>query len=250
MRSLFASISKQAKDNSIMSEQFSRTELLLGNDSLEKLKNSRVAVFGIGGVGSYTAEILARGGVGTVDIIDNDTVSISNINRQLIALHSTVGKPKVVAEKERLLDINPEMTVNTYQLFYMPETAGQFDFSVYDYIVDAVDTVSAKILLVEQAKKANVPIISSMGTGNKLKPEMLEVSDISKTSVCPLARVMRTELKKRGICKLKVVYSKEQPIKPSKQEEHNGRHIPASTPFVPATAGILIAAEVIKEITK
>lgn len=250
MSSLSNSISKQVKDKPIMSEQFSRTEQLLGNDSLNKLRESRVAVFGIGGVGSYTAEILARGGVGTIDIIDNDTVGVSNINRQLIALHSTVGKPKVLVEKERLLDINPEMTVNIYQLFYMPETAGQFDFAVYDYIVDAVDTVSAKILLVEQAQKANTPIISSMGTGNKLNPEMLEVSDISKTSVCPLARVMRTELKKRGISKLKVVYSKEQPIKPSNQETHNGRHIPASTPFVPATAGILIASEVIKDIIK
>ncbi len=225
-----------------MENQFSRTENLIGYDALEKLKNSHIAVFGIGGVGGYTAEALVRAGVGALDIIDNDTVSITNINRQIIATHTTIGKQKTKVMKERLLDINPNIKINTINLFYLPENSHLFDFSKYDYIVDAVDTVTAKIELVIKANETNTPIISSMGTGNKLNPTDFEVTDIYKTSVCPLAKVMRYELKKRGIKKLKVVYSKEQPFK------NNGERIPASISFVPPTAGLIIASEVIKDI--
>lgn len=227
-----------------MSEQFSRTEMLIGSENLAKLANSHVAVFGVGGVGGYAIEALVRSGIGKIDIIDNDKVSISNLNRQIIALHSTIGKYKVDVAKERISDINPNITVNAYKVFYTPETSEQFDFTKYDYIVDAIDTVSGKIELIIQANQAQTPIISSMGAGNKMNPADFEVSDIYKTSVCPLAKVMRQELKKRGIKKLKVVYSKEPPIK------QEGRRIPASNAFVPSTAGLIIASEVIKDLIK
>ena len=235
--------------------QFSRTELLLGKEALLKLKKSRVAVFGIGGVGGYTVEALARSGTGHIDLIDKDTVSETNLNRQIIALKSTIGRPKVEVMKERILDINSEAEVRAFNCFYLPETKSQFDFSEYNYIVDAVDTVTAKIQLILQAKEAGVPIISSMGAGNKLNPLMFEVSDISKTSVCPLARVMRQECKKRGIKNVKVVYSKENPCLPHLSDEeknsaeHKGNGIaPGSCAFVPSAAGLMIAAEVIKDL--
>ena len=235
-----------------MKRIFSRTELLLGEDAMKKLENARVAVFGIGGVGGYAAEALVRSGIGEIHIIDNDTVSPSNINRQLYALHSTVGEYKVNVAKKRMLDINPDVKVETFQLFYNEETASQFDFKNYDYIVDAVDTVSAKILLVMKAKEVGTPIISSMGTGNKLCPQGFEVADIYKTSMCPLAKVMRYELKRRGIKKLKVVYSKEQPVMPVgfENKSNDQRRTPASTPFVPPVAGFIIAGEVVKDIIK
>lgn len=227
-----------------------RTEILFGTENLEKLKAARVAVFGIGGVGGYTVEALARSGIGTLDLIDKDTVSISNINRQIYATHQTVGKYKVEVAKERILSINPEAVVNTYPVFYLPETAGNFDFAVYDYIVDAIDTVTGKIELVMQAQKANTPIISSMGAGNKIEPAAFEVADIYDTSVCPLAKVMRRELKKRGIKKLKVVYSKEKPVAPKIEiEEKSRRQVPGSNAFVPSVAGLIMAGEIIKDLT-
>lgn len=232
-----------------MREEFSRTELLLGKNAMEKLKNSRVAVFGVGGVGGYVVEALARSGVGAIDLIDNDTVSVSNINRQIIATHSTVGKNKVDVMRERVLDINPECRVEVHACFYLPETKAQFDFTQYDYVVDAIDTVTGKLQLVEQAEEAGTPIISSMGAGNKLNPAQFEVADITKTSVCPLAKVMRRELKKRGISHLKVVYSKEQPVEPAEVIEENGRHLPGSCAFVPSVVGLIIASEVIKDLT-
>lgn len=225
-----------------MLEKFLRTENLIGKENLQKLKNSHIAVFGIGGVGGYVTEALARAGVGKIDIIDNDTVSESNINRQIIATTKTIGQLKVDVMKERLLDINPEIQVKSFDILYLPETANIFDFSKYDYIIDAVDNVTAKIQLVLQANESNSPIISSMGTGNKLDPTAFMVSDIYKTEVCPLAKVMRTELKKRGIKKLKVVYSKEQPV--------TNQRPPASISFVPSVAGLIIASEVIKDIIK
>ena len=225
--------------------EFSRTEMLIGKDALEKLNNSRVAVFGIGGVGSYTVEALARSGVGTLDLIDNDTVNITNINRQINALHSTVGKYKVDCAKDRITDINPSTVVNTYKTFYLPENSSEFDFSKYDYIVDAIDTVTAKIDIIVKATEMGIPVISSMGTGNKLDPTLFQVSDIHKTEGCPLARVMRRELKKRGIEKLKVVYSKESAVKSPLED---GKPIPASIAFVPSVAGLIIAGEVIKDI--
>lgn len=225
-----------------MTEKFTRTENLIGKDKLKILQNSHIAVFGIGGVGGYVTEALIRAGVGKIDIIDNDTVSESNINRQIIATTKTIGKYKVDIMKERILDINPDATVNAYNTLYLPNTADQFDFSKYDYVVDAVDNVTAKIELVLRANNSNVPIISSMGTGNKLDPTAFEVSDIYKTEVCPLAKVMRTELKKRGVKKLKVVYSKEKPI--------TNQRPPASISFVPSVAGLIIASEVIKDIIK
>jgi len=231
-----------------MSNNLSRTELLIGKDNIEKLKNARVAVFGIGGVGGYTVEALARSGVGNIDLIDSDKVDITNLNRQIIATNKTIGLLKVDAAKQRITDINPDINVRVFPIFYDDKTAEEFVLSSYDYVVDAIDTVSSKILLILNAQKENVPIISCMGTGNKLNAAMLEVSDIYKTSVCPLARVMRYELKKRGVKKLKVVYSKEEPIKPDNQPENNGRHIPGSTAFVPGTAGLIIAGEVIKKI--
>ena len=236
-----------------MENQFTRTQLMLGDDAMKVLKSSRVAVFGVGGVGGYTAEALARSGIGEIDLIDNDTVCLSNLNRQIIATHSTLGIPKVEAARARLLDINPSIKVNIHNTFFSAENADEFDFESYDYIVDAIDTVSAKIELVLRADKANVPIMSSMGAGNKLDPTLFEVSDIYKTSVCPLARVMRYELKKRKIKRLKVVYSKEQPIKPQFQRSElpeGKRQIPASVAFVPSVAGLIIAGEVIKDLAK
>ncbi len=245
-----------------MQNQFIRTEMLLGSDNMEKLKNSHVIVFGIGGVGGYVVEALARSGVGTLTLVDNDVVAESNINRQIIATVKTIGRAKVEAAKERVLEINPEAVVNTLQMFYLPETAGQFDFTRYDYVVDAIDTVSGKIALVLEAKKCGVPIISSMGAGNKLEPSAFEVADIYKTSVCPLAKVMRHELKKRGVRDLKVVYSREEPLTPQKEwtdtshEDGSGaenaagkRRTPGSVAFVPSVAGLIIAGEVVKDLT-
>lgn len=236
-----------------MLNQFSRTEILLGNAAMEKLDKARVIVFGIGGVGGHVVEALVRSGVGTIDIVDNDTVSLTNLNRQIIATRSTIGKNKVDVMEERMKDINPDVKVNKYKCFYLSETREMFDFSKYDYIVDAVDTVSAKIDIVVQAETAGVPVISSMGAGNKLNPAAFEVSDIYKTSVCPLAKVMRRELKKRNIKKLKVVYSKELPVKPEINEEilkenENKRQAPGSIAFVPSVAGLIIAGEVIKDL--
>ena len=233
-----------------MPNQFSRLQILIGDDSLSKLKRACVAVFGIGGVGGYTVEALVRSGIGKIVIVDNDKVSLTNLNRQIYALHSTIGKYKVDVAKERILDINPETEVETHNLFYNSDTKDEFDFSRFDYVVDAIDTVSGKLSLAEECFKAKTPIISSMGAGNKLNPEMFEVSDIFETSVCPLARVMRTELKKRGIPGLKVVYSKEKPITPENSDEDSGvrRSIPGSNAFVPSVAGLIIAGEVIKDL--
>ena len=233
-----------------MDERFIRTELLIGSEAMQKLRRSHIAVFGAGGVGGYVIEALVRSGVGTIDVIDKDTVSQSNINRQIIAADNTVGMSKTQAAAERAKLINPDVTINRYDIFYTPETADIFDFSVYDYIVDAVDTVSAKIELVVQADKHNVPIISSMGAGNKIHPEMFEIADIYKTSVCPLARVMRRELKKRNINKLKVVYSKEEPLTPKKilTDPDSGKIVPASIAFVPSAAGLILAGEVIRDL--
>ncbi len=233
--------------------QFSRTELLLGKDGVEKLKKAHVAVFGLGGVGSYTVEALCRSGVGTFTLVDNDTVSLTNLNRQLIAIQDTVGQYKTEISKQRILSINPDATVHLRTEFYLPET--DFDFSGIDYIVDAIDTVTAKLHLIETAHQLNIPIISSMGTGNKLDPTKLEVTDISKTSVCPLARVMRQELRKRKIEHLKVVYSKEEPLIPrydnnDEDKGTTGRKAPGSVAFVPSVAGLIIAGEVIKDIAK
>ncbi len=231
-------------------DAFSRTELLLGAEAMERLKKARVAVFGVGGVGSYVVEALARSGVGSLDLIDRDTVSLTNINRQIIALRSTIGKYKVDVAKERVLDINPEAIVNAYRVFYLPETAGQFDFTEYDYVVDAIDTVTGKLMLAEQADRAGTPLISSMGAGNKLNAAAFEVADIYETSVCPLAKVMRRELKKRGIQKLKVVYSREVPISPAAGDSGgpSGRQVPGSVAFVPSAAGLIIAGEVIQDL--
>ena len=235
-------------------EQFLRTQMLLGTDALERLQRARVAVFGIGGVGGYTVEALARSGVGQLDLIDSDTVSVSNINRQILATHRTVGMPKVEAAKERILDINPDCDVTTHQVFYTPETADRFDFTQYDYIVDAIDTVTGKLQLVERAVAAGTPIICCMGTGNKLDASAFEVSDISKTSMCPLARIMRKELSKRGIKHLKVVYSKEEALTPTGWEEEAAalgkRQIPGSVAFVPGAAGLILAGEVIRDLAQ
>lgn len=234
-----------------MENQFARTELLLGSEAMEKLKKARVIVFGIGGVGGYVVEALARSGVGSFALVDNDEVNITNLNRQIIATRDTIGKYKVDVMKERILSINPEAEVTVHKCFYLPENSGEFDFSQYSYVVDAIDTVTAKIELVLQAQKAGVPVISSMGTGNKLDPTQLEISDIYKTSVCPLAKVMRRELRKRDVKKLKVLYSKEEPIKPQGSvEEESGkrRAIPGSTAFVPSAAGLIIASEIVKDI--
>ena len=232
-----------------MNEMFIRTEILIGKEALSKLHNSRVAVFGAGGVGGYAIEALARSGVGAIDVIDNDNVSVSNINRQIYATTKTVGMAKVDVAAERISDINPDIHVTAHKVFYMPDTAHLFDFSEYDYIVDAIDTVTGKIELIVNAQKSGTPIISSMGAGNKLCPDMLKVSDIYKTSVCPLARVMRSELKKRGIKKLKVVYSEEKPITPSDSGEVTVRRaVPGSVAFVPSVAGLIIAGEVVKDL--
>ena len=233
--------------------EFTRSELLLGAKAMEKLKNSRVAVFGVGGVGGYAVEALARSGVGALDLIDDDKVSLSNINRQIIALHSTIGRYKVDAAAERVRDINPSCLVTVHKTFYSADTAAGFDFSQYDYVIDAIDTVSGKIALVMQAEEAGVPIICSMGAGNKLDPSAFEVADIYSTSVCPLARVMRRELKKRGIKRLKVVYSREEALTPlpSREEEgaaHQKRVTPGSVAFVPSAAGLILAGEAIKDL--
>ncbi len=229
---------------------FSRTELILGSGAMERLSAARVAVFGIGGVGGYTAEALARSGIGALDLIDNDTVSESNINRQIIALHSTVGRYKTEAAAERLQDINPNLKLTLHNIFFTPETAAEFDFTKYDYVVDAIDTVTGKIELVMRAQSAEVPVISAMGAGNKLDPTAFEVSDIYSTSVCPLARVMRYELKKRGVKALKVVYSREKPLTPARaaEEAPAGKAVPGSTAFVPPVMGLIIAGEVVKDI--
>lgn len=226
-----------------MENQYTRSIAVLGEDVINKLKNCRVAVFGVGGVGSYTVEALARAGVGAIDLIDNDTFNVTNINRQLYATHKTVGQYKVDVAAARILDINPDCKVTAHKMFYLPENADQLDLSQYDYIVDAIDTVAAKVELIVRADKCGVKIISSMGTGNKIHPEMFEVADIYKTSVCPLAKAMRTRLKKEGIKKLKVVYSKEEPIT-------NTDNIIGSVPFVPSVAGLIIAGEVVKDLTK
>lgn len=231
-------------------EIFSRSEMLFGKENIEKLKNKRVIVFGIGGVGGYVCEALARTGIGKIDLVDNDTVSESNINRQIIALHSTVGRYKTEVMRERLLDVNPNIEINVYNCFYTPETSNQFDFSSYDYVVDAIDTVSGKIELVLQAQRVGTPIIASMGAGNKINPCAFKVADIYKTSVCPLARVMRNELKKRGVKKLKVVYSDETPSNQVNKEEVKGKYVPASCAFIPSVAGLIIASEIIKDLMK
>ena len=250
-----------------MLNQFSRTQLLYGKGSMQKLASSRVAVFGIGGVGGYVVEALARSGIGALDLVDDDRVCITNLNRQILATRKTVGKYKVDAAEERVREIFPECDVRTYKTFYLPETQDQFDFRDYDYVVDAIDTVSGKLAIIENAKKAGVPVISSMGAGNKVDPAALEVADIYETSVCPLARVMRRECRKRGIDSLKVVYSREAPIRPLEDmsiscRQHcvcppgtarkctQRRDIPGSTAFVPSVAGLIIAAEVVRDLTR
>ena len=236
-----------------MKEQFSRTEILLGADAMELLARARVAIFGIGGVGGYTAEALARSGIGAIDLIDSDTVSVTNINRQIFATHSTVGKLKVEVAAQRLLDINPNLIVRTHPVFYTPETADQFDFAQYDYIVDAIDTVTGKLCLAERAFAAGAPIISCMGAGNKMDGTAFQVADISKTTICPLARIMRKELKKRGINHMKVVFTTEEAMKPVGAEEEAAaigkRQIPGSTSYIPGIAGLLLAGEVIKDLS-
>ena len=233
-----------------MLNQFSRTELLIGKDGIDKLSQSHVAVFGIGGVGGYVVEALVRSGIGTLDLIDNDKVALTNLNRQIIATHKTIGMYKVDVAEERAKEINPGVNIKTFKTFFMPETSGEFDFTKYDFVVDAIDTVSGKLELIEQAKKANVPIICSMGAGNKMHPELFEVADISKTSVCPLAKVIRQELKKRNIKGVKVVYSKEVPLKPADSDERieGKKQIPGSNAFVPSAVGLIIAGEVIRSL--
>lgn len=228
---------------------FSRFELLVGQEDIEKLNQSKVLVFGVGGVGGFVVEALVRSGIGSMTIVDNDTVSLTNLNRQIIATQDTIGKEKVEVMKERILSINPNCHVETLKMFYLPETADSINLKDYDYVVDAIDTITAKIELAVRCEKEKVPLISSMGTGNKLNPSMLEVSDIYKTSVCPLAKVMRRELKQRRVKHLKVVYSKELPIKPKPSKEiTNKRTVPGSTAFVPSSAGLLIASEVVKDL--
>ena len=239
-------------------DRYSRTRFLLGQDAMDKLKNAHVAVFGLGGVGGYVAEALARSGIGALTLVDHDTISLSNINRQILATESTVGQDKVTVAAQRITAINPQIQVYPKKTFYLPETAGEFDFTTYDYVVDAIDTVTGKMMLIQAAKAADIPIISSMGTGNKLDPTAFRVGDIRDTSVCPLARIIRKECKKRGIERLKVVYSTEDPIKnplppddPARAELPEGRNaLPGSVCFVPAVAGMIIAGEVIKDICK
>jgi tRNA A37 threonylcarbamoyladenosine dehydratase len=230
---------------------FTRTEALLGSEAVRILTSSRVAVFGIGGVGGYAVEALVRSGIGEIDLIDNDVVKPSNLNRQIIALTDTVGRPKVEVMRERILAIRPETKVHCHNVFFLPETKDAFDFSAYDYVIDAIDTVTGKLVIIEEAKKAGTPVISSMGTGNKLDPAAFKVADISKTSVCPLAKVMRRELKKRGITSLKVVYSTEEPKTPGETVSVPGRRsTPGSVSFVPPVAGFILAGEVIKDLIK
>ncbi len=248
-----------------MLNQFSRTELLIGKEALERLSKAHVAVFGIGGVGGYVVEALVRSGIGNFDLIDDDKVCLTNLNRQIIATRDTIGRYKVEVMRERILSINPDAEVTTHRCFYLPENAQDFDFSSYDYVVDAVDTVTAKLEIVMRAKESNIPVISCMGVGNKLNPTQLEIADIYKTSVCPLAKVMRRELRKRGVDKLKVLYSKEEPITPLDDSEDTCREhcvcppgttrkctqrraIPGSISFVPSAAGLIIASEVVKDL--
>jgi tRNA A37 threonylcarbamoyladenosine dehydratase len=232
-----------------MATQFSRTEMLIGSEGLEKLQKARVAVFGIGGVGGYAVEALARAGIGALDLVDDDMVDISNINRQIIALHSTIGQPKVEVAAKRIKDINPNIKLKINKIFYLTENKEQFNFKEYDYVIDAIDTVAGKISLIEQAVEAGVPIISAMGAGNKLDASKLEITDISKTHTCPLAKVMRKELRQRGISHVKVVYSTEPALKPQMCEANNGkRQTPGSISFVPSVMGLLIAGEVIRDL--
>lgn len=252
--------------NKSMLNQFSRTELLLGREALERLERTHVAIFGIGGVGGYVAEALVRSGVGSFTLVDDDKICLTNLNRQIIATRQTIGKYKTEVMKERILSINPQAQVNVYNCFFLPENAGDFDFTSYDYVVDAVDTVTAKLQIIMQAKEAGVPVISCMGVGNKLNPTELCIEDIYKTSVCPLAKVMRRELKKRGVKKLKVLYSREEAMKPVVDTQNScrthcvcppgtqrtctvRRAIPGSTSFVPSAAGLIIASEVVKDLT-
>ena len=241
-----------------MADQYSRTRLLLGQDGIEKLRNARIALFGLGGVGGYAAEALARAGVGHMDLIDDDTISLTNLNRQILATHSSIGKYKVDVAADRIRDIDPSIEVRTFQTFYLPDTAALFDFSQYDYVLDAIDTVTGKLMLIAQAKEAGTPVISCMGTGNKLDATAFEVADISKTSACALARIMRKECAKRGIKGVKVVYSKELPLEPledpddplePQREGSSRRSTPGSTAFVPGVAGLIMAGEVIKDLT-
>jgi len=235
-----------------MENQFERLELLLGAEAIDKLKASKVAIFGIGGVGGYVTEALARSGVGSFVLVYNDEVSITNLNRQIIALHSTVGRPKVEVMAERIMDINPEAKVEVKKCFFLPENADEFDFASYDYVADCVDTVAAKVEIISRAKEAGIPIISSMGAGGKLHPEMFEVADISKTTVCPLAKVMRRELRNRGINNVKVVFSKEEPIKNlvgGQADPETGRHVPGSSAFTPSVAGLIMASEIVKDLS-
>ena len=235
-----------------MQDAFSRMEIILGSEGVDKLSKAKIAVFGLGGVGSYVVEALARCGVASLTIVDNDSFSPTNINRQLYALRSTIGKSKVMVAKERIRDIDEDILVNTYETFYNEDTADMFDFHAFDYVVDAIDTVTSKLLLIERAKACHVPVISCMGTGNKLDPSRFEITDISKTSVCPLAKVMRAELRKRGIRKVKVLYSREKPMKPlADNGERKGttdRPVPGSISFVPSVAGLMIAGEVIRDL--
>ena len=224
-----------------MREQFQRTAMLIGDQGIKKLANARVLVFGVGGVGSYVCEALARAGIGFMEIVDKDVVDVTNINRQLIALHSTVGKPKVQVAAERMRDINPQINIIPRRCFYLPESASEFEFTGYDYIIDAVDNVTAKLDIISRAKEVNVPVISSMGTGNKLDPSAFKVADIEKTKICPLAKVIRKELRKRGISDVKVVYSEEEPVETESRT-------PSSISFVPSSAGLLIAATVVKDL--
>ncbi len=230
-----------------MEDRFDRLEMLIGSDALTKLRSSRVAIFGVGGVGGYVAEALARSGVGSFLLVDNDVVSVTNINRQIIALESTVGKSKVEVMASRIHDINPSASVEIRECFFLPETADSFDFSTFDYVADCVDTVTAKVEIIKRAKEAGCKVISAMGAGGKLNPVMFEVADISKTSVCPLAKVMRRELKSRGIKDVKVVYSKEEPVKSSVQA--GSRHIPGSCAFSPSVAGLIMASEIVKDLS-
>ena len=234
-----------------MEDMFSRTRMLLGDAAMDRLQNARVAVFGVGGVGGHVVEALVRSGVGALDLVDSDRVELSNLNRQIIATRDTLGRLKVDAAKARVLSINPDCQVQTHPIFFLPETADQFDFTQYDYVVDAIDTVAGKLQLIEAAKAAGVPVISSMGAGNKLDPTAFRVADISETSVCPLARVMRRELRKRGIEHVKVVYSTEPALSPAPADEETGRRsTPGSVAFVPAVAGLVLAGEVIKDLIK
>ena len=234
----------------MISEEFSRTAYVYGEEAVEHLKNAKVAVFGVGGVGGYICEALCRAGVGHIDIFDRDLVSVSNINRQIIALHSTVGRPKVEVMRERMLDINPNCEITAYNVFYLPENADEFDLSKYDYIADAVDTVAAKLEIASRAYRLGVPVIAAMGAGNKTDPTRFEVADINDTTVCPLARVMRRELKARGIKKYKVVYSKEEPRKSGVTDPETGKAIPGSLSFVPSAVGLIMAGEIVNHLVK